>query len=358
MKMKTDRRQFLAMAASSCLCTSPNLAFGNPASSAGIVGKGQYQYKMDHDFLKLPNKYQWQTTHNVAVDNDNNLYVIHEGDPKKKDHPSIFVFDSEGKFIRAFGNQFQGGGHGLEIRSENGEEYLYVTAYQALKTFAKLTLKGKTVWQKFAPMESERYAKDEDKKRTKSWGRDRFMPTNIAFHPDGGFFVADGYGAWCIHRYDKDATYVSTFGRPGKKDGEFSLPHGIWIDLRSGQTNIVIADRANARLQWFDLDGNHKKTMNDFILPANVDSKGELLLVPDLASRVTLINRDNKIVAQLGDDENWRSKVKKDGSVRTKPKEWKQDRFIHPHDACFDKAGNIYVAEWVGTGRVTKLTKV
>ncbi|HVJ69698.1 MAG TPA: hypothetical protein VM510_17100, partial [Caulifigura sp.] len=29
-----------------------------------------------------------------------------------------------------------------------------------------------------------------------------------------------------------------------------------------------------------------------------------------------------------------------------------------PHDACFDPQGNIYVAEWVATGRVSKLKRV
>ena len=52
------------------------------------------------------------------------------------------MFDAEGKFIRAFGQEFQGGGHGLEVHDENGEEFLYVTGYQGLKKFAKLTLKG------------------------------------------------------------------------------------------------------------------------------------------------------------------------------------------------------------------------
>ncbi|MGC6425875.1 MAG: peptidase, partial [Akkermansiaceae bacterium] len=33
-------------------------------------------------------------------------------------------------------------------------------------------------------------------------------------------------------------------------------------------------------------------------------------------------------------------------------------KFVHPHDACFDPEGNIFVAEWVSTGRVTKLRKV
>jgi hypothetical protein len=38
--------------------------------------------------------------------------------------------------------------------------------------------------------------------------------------------------------------------------------------------------------------------------------------------------------------------------------EWVAGKFLHPHDACFDPAGNIYVAEWVHTGRITKLRKV
>lgn len=33
-------------------------------------------------------------------------------------------------------------------------------------------------------------------------------------------------------------------------------------------------------------------------------------------------------------------------------------RFVHPHDACFDADGNIFVAEWVATGRVTKLQRM
>ena len=33
-------------------------------------------------------------------------------------------------------------------------------------------------------------------------------------------------------------------------------------------------------------------------------------------------------------------------------------KFVAPHGACFDHAGNIFVVEWVEVGRVTKLRKV
>jgi hypothetical protein len=44
--------------------------------------------------------------------------------------------------------------------------------------------------------------------------------------------------------------------------------------------------------------------------------------------------------------------------IRMDPKTWVPGKFVHPHDACFDKDGNIFVVEWVDTGRVTLLRKV
>jgi hypothetical protein len=44
--------------------------------------------------------------------------------------------------------------------------------------------------------------------------------------------------------------------------------------------------------------------------------------------------------------------------MRSQPERWQDGKFIHPHDACFDSQGNIYVAEWVATGRVSFLRKV
>ncbi|MEO8498425.1 MAG: peptidase, partial [Planctomycetota bacterium] len=33
-------------------------------------------------------------------------------------------------------------------------------------------------------------------------------------------------------------------------------------------------------------------------------------------------------------------------------------KFVHPHDACFDNDGNIFVAEWVATARISKLKRL
>ena len=356
MKKTLSRRCFLSNATVTAIA-APRLLLAKKDSTQLVIGEGAYQYEVQHNWAQLPAKYSWQTTHNVAVDAEGLLYVIHEGRENQKDHPSIFVFDRKGKFIRAFGSQFQGGGHGIEVRTEGSEQFLYVCAYQQVKSFAKLTLKGETVWEKYAPMDSGVYRKDEDKIRVKRWGRDAFMPTNFAFLDDGGFLLTDGYGSWYVHRYDKEGNWVSKFGGPGEGEGKFNLPHGIWIDRRPGRKErIVVCDRAHHTLQYFNMDGKYLETLKGYGLPANCDTYKNLLLVPELQARVTLLNEKNEVVVQLGEDVERVTKTVK--GVRNDPKKWIDGKFVHPHDACFDHDGNILVAEWVATGRVTRLRRL
>lgn len=356
MKKTLSRRCFLSNATVTAIA-APRLLLAKKDSTQLVIGEGAYQYEVQHNWAQLPAKYSWQTTHNVAVDAEGLLYVIHEGRENQKDHPSIFVFDRKGKFIRAFGSQFQGGGHGIEVRTQGSEQFLYVCAYQQVKSFAKLTLKGETIWEKYAPMDSGVYRKDEDKIRVKRWGRDAFMPTNFAFLDDGGFLLTDGYGSWYVHRYDKEGNWVSKFGGPGEGEGKFNLPHGIWIDRRPGRKErIVVCDRAHHTLQYFNMDGKYLETLKGYGLPANCDTYKNLLLVPELHARVTLLNEKNEIVVQLGEDVERVTKTVK--GVRNDPKKWIDGKFVHPHDACFDHDGNILVAEWVATGRVTRLRRL
>jgi hypothetical protein len=99
--------------------------------------------------------------------------------------------------------------------------------------------------------------------------------------------------------------------------------------------------------------------VNEVSFPAHFDIRGDVLLVPDLHARVSLFDKDNKVIAHLGYDEAWTKEVLAENmKMRREPQRWQPGRFIHPHDACFDRDGNIFVVEWVPTGRVTKLVKV
>ncbi len=79
-----------------------------------------------------------------------------------------------------------------------------------------------------------------------------------------------------------------------------------------------------------------------------------MFVIPDLGARVTLIDKNNEVIEHLGDDSasEWRK-------TRTMAREaFKPGKFVAPHGASFDHAGNIFVVEWVEVGRVTKLRKV
>src|SRR3954471_8423686 len=72
----------------------------------------------------------------VVIDKAGNIYVT-------TDTPrGIVVFSSEGKFLRAVGPTKI---HGLEIREENGKEYIY-GARPTEHEVVKLTLDGEKLW--------------------------------------------------------------------------------------------------------------------------------------------------------------------------------------------------------------------
>jgi len=213
----------------------------------------------------------------------------------------------------------------------------------------KTTLKGDVAWKIQGPPDIAQY------KTSADGPPPRYNPTNLAIAPNGDIYVGDGYGSYYINQYNRNAEYIRTFGGKGSAAGLLNEPHGIWMDTRRGDPVLVVADRRNNRLQRFTLDGRHVDFIPGFRLPCHFDERDGMVVVPDLHGRVTLLDRTNAIVAQLGDSNSpdWNN------PLRTKPRDqFIPGQFICPHGACFDRDGNIFVVEWVEVGRVTKLRKV
>ena len=344
------KRTAIAAASVSALRGGKDLAFVHADDKAGakkpVIGKDDQRYECLHNWGQLPDSIRWETTHGVVVDEEGLVYIKHQGHQGKTPQDTIVVFDATGKFVRSFGKEIYPGGHGIDMRKEGSEQFLYLCDRHHREVI-KASLKGEVVWKLSYPKEAGVYTKIEE-----------FQPTNVAFALDGGFYVGDGYGSHYIHQYDKDANWVRTWGGAGEEPGKMRTPHGLWLDNRPGrEPSLVVADRANARLQYFTLDGKHLSFVNEVLFPAHFDIRGEVLLVPDLHARVSLFGRDNQPIVHLGDDADWIVEVKK-FQVRLEPEKCPPGKFIHPHDACFDARGNIFVVEWVPTGRVTLLRHV
>jgi hypothetical protein len=313
-----------------------------------ILGAGDHTYEAHHDWGELPASIAYGNTHGVVEDSQGHIYVHHTVNAASESHDSMVVFDANGKFVKSWGKEFKGGAHGLHIRKEGSTEYLYLCD-TARGVVVKATLDGETVWSVGYPEQSEAYKPGADGKRPK------WSPTNLAIASNGDIYVGDGYGSSYILVYNSKGEYQKTFGGKGKEAGKLDCPHGIIVDTRGATPILTVADRGNSRIQRFTMAGEHLDFVPGTTMPCHFNYfKNGDTVIPDLGAKVTLMDKNNQVIEHLGDDSasKWRETRKMTRDHFTAGK------FVAPHGACFDHAGNIFVVEWVEVGRVTKLRKV
>jgi hypothetical protein len=346
------RRSFLArcgaLAAASTVPSFFVRADTKSGSALPIVGSGEHTYECVHDWLVPPDGMVFGDTHGVCQDADGNIYVTHTVNHASKRGEAIVVYDSKGQFVRAFGERFRGGAHGLTLRREGASEVLYHCDINRCNV-VKTSLTGEELWIHGYPNEDPPYQA----------APIPFVPTNVAFAPNGDFFVGDGYGSSRMLRFSASGAFLGEIGSPGKEDGQFATPHGQWLDTRRPEPVLMVADRSNHRFQVFDLEGKHLRTVTDearIRLPCFFDIRGDLTVCADLDSQVTLLDRNYAVIAQLGDGQAINGKV---GSRRDQARsQFTPGKFITPHAAIFLASGDILVAEWLPIGRLTLLRKV
>lgn len=269
----------------------------------------------------------------LVLDKAGNIYVT-------TDTPrGIAVFSPNGKFMRAAGPSHI---HALEVRMENGTEYIYAarpTAHEVVK----LTLDGQRVWSIEYPSESGLF------KDAKG-----FNPCAVTVGPDGSLFVADGYGSNYVFKFDANRKFVKAFGGPGAEEGKFKTCHGIALDPRQDRPLLLVCNRNNNRVEHWDLDGNFVRVIQaDLRMPAAVHIQGELAVIPELQGRVTVLDKAGHIAAQLGDNPNPAHRA----NFGLTPDQWKDGIFNSPHGASIARNGDIFVSEWSRFGRLHKFER-
>ena len=308
----------------------------HPAAHDGWVrvGEGAHVYAWDPQWGTLPEGMQLGNTHGgMAVDAAGRVYAT-------TDSPNaVLTFNPGGALGGHWGNDLAGGLHGCCIATVDGVEALWMV-HTAQHRIVKTTLNGELLWSIGWPQESGKY--DDEA---------QFKPTGIAVAPDGRFWVSDGYGRGWIHAYAADGTWLRCFGGPGEEPGKFRTPHGIAWDARGATPRLLIADRENHRVQVYTPEGEYVAHIDGFRRPCGIAIGPELLAVPDLAGRVTLVDRDDRIVAHLGDNPD----PAKRAVNGVPPEQWRVGEFLAPHGATWDAAGALYVQDWNASGRLTRL---
>ena len=297
-----------------------------------LAQAGELKYSIAPNFFEQnPGGHPLGPCHGGAViDKAGNIYVSTDTDR------GLVVFSPEGKFLRAAGPTRI---HGLEIRQENGAEYIYA-ARPSDHEVIKLNLNGEREWSLGYPTEAGIY-KDAN----------GFKPCAVTVASDGSIFVADGYGANYVLKFDKARKFVKSFGGPGAEEGKFNTCHGIAVDARQGNPLLLVCNRNNNRVEYWDLDGKFVKVIQKGLrMPAAVHIRGDYALFPELQGRVTVLDKEGKIVAQVGDNEN----VKQRANFGLPADQWKEGICNSPHGGSIDKDGNLLVSEWSQFGHLHK----
>ena len=178
-----------------------------------------------------------------------------------------------------------------------------------------------------------------------------YRPTFMAFRPDSGFYVSDGYLNTRVVRFNADGTPHSAWGEPGINGARENPPtpetrpgymfnvHGLAVDHVTG--HVFVNDRNNNRVQIFDEDGNYVREW----------SVGDL-------------GRSNIHLFWMGEDRNlWAF----DQNTQKMLKYSNEGEFLYQfggmggrgfgffgvHGINVDQEGNLYVAE-VGNGGAQK----
>ena len=284
------------------------------------LGSGEFTYQVELNWETLPAGYAWREVASVATDDDDKVYVFNRGD-----HP-VIVFDSDGNFIKSWGEGVFVRAHGI---SHGPDNTLYCTD-DGDHTVRQCTLDGEILMTIGVPGKAAEMFSGEPFNRC----------THTAVDPNtGDIYVSDGYGNSRVHKYTPDGKLLFSWGAPGTGEGEFNIAHNIATDSRG---YVYVADRENHRIQIFDSKGKYETMWATVHRPCGLYiSEDDLIYVgelgwgpaveknvPNIGPRISVMNTKGEILAQMGEGYGLG-----------------EGQFIAPHGICLDSKGSIYVGE-------------
>ncbi len=283
-----------------------------------VFGQGTHQYTVQENWWTLPEGWEFGWVPAVAVDSQDRVYVY-----SRSEHPMV-VFDRDGNFIDAWGDDILKDAHGIFI---DADDNIYCTERDT-HVMRKFTSEGELLMTLGTPDEPGAEGEPFNK------------PTDFALGPDGEMYISDGYGNARVHKYSPDGELIKSWGQPGTGPGEFDLPHCVRVDPRN---RLMVADRENNRIQFFTLDGEYIEEWGDLLQPDTIYiDDDDLVYIAELGQRISIMTLDGEVISQWGSER---------GS--TVPGEF----MACPHGIWLDSHGDIYVGEVQADARLQKFIR-
>ena len=275
-----------------------------------------------------------------ATGNDDGLGATCEPTAKRgwerRYHHVIFVVDRDGKMVdswpqhdKLFEMTCGRGPHKIKMSPYDAEKHVWVIDDQ-LHVIFKFTYDGKLV-----------QTLGTKGKRGRDAGTLFDRPTDIAWLPDGTFFISDGYGGKRVAKFDKDGKFLMDWGEAPKDPAnpgpnEWNTVHSIQI---TNDRKLYVVDRGHRRIQVFDENGKFLDMFTTGIRSqpfAHLITKDQVLWQSDGGTnRIVKYDLNGKYLY------GW-------GGPGGQP-----GQFQGPHSITTDQDGNLYLAE-VFNGRVQK----
>jgi hypothetical protein len=294
------------------------------------VCQAELAYEFQPDFIQPPpGKAQIGNGHGeIACDSAGSFYVsVQEKDA------GIQVYGKDGKFIKAL--PLPGSLHGFVIRKDGDGEFIFAAVLGEQKVI-KCALDGRVLM----TIPTDSFPADKRGKGLKL--------TNCDVAPNGDIYVVDGYGQSYIFVFSREGAFKSVFGGP-EEPLKLKNAHKVFIDRRFEPARVMICDRGNKRMMHTDLAGNLIGIIAENMRnPSSASFHGDLMCVAEIAGNVSIWDKENKNVANLG------TSPQMTNTPKIEPKDWQQGVVTSPHGITFDNEGNVLETEWNQWGRVLR----
>ncbi len=252
------------------------------AIQSAQVRAAESHYQLAENWAQFPpGVTKWGAVTGVDVDAHDNVYVFH-----RNESMPIMVFDSHGKFLRAWGAGMFKTTHFLRVDRSG---YVWVTDRGEMQAF-KFNSEGKllmTLGKKGVTGDNT--------------SPDAFNGmADVAVAKNGDIFIADGEGPNTrVVKFSKNGKFLKWWGGKGTDPGQFNVPHSIAIDSKG---RIYVADRSNSRIQIFDQGGKFLNQWTGFGAPWGLFVKGDLIYVVDGTENNCLLiasTKDGKVLEKI-----------------------------------------------------------